>query len=229
MPTAGEGFRVDIRNSSGTVIQFQTCFPTLYAWKTLSPAVPLDPGAFPDTNSVRFTKPGPNNSLGSIIAAVSFLVGFTAGTLTDTPLGRRRGEDLCPGVLVLTMDDGPQPIRWVGSRTVTGQEMRDDPQLRPVLIAAGALGPAQPSRDLMMQRQHRILRSGWTCELHFAEPKVLVPAHWLVNGPTVQIALPERGVSYAKFPLRPPSDRLGRGADHGKLLPRRPVDGRGCF
>ena len=127
------------------------------------------------------------------------------------------------------MDDGPQPIRWVGSRTVTGQEMRDDPQLRPVLIAAGALGPAQPSRDLMMQRQHRILRSGWTCELHFAEPKVLVPAHWLVNGPTVQIALPERGVSYAKFPLRPPSDRLRRGADYGKLLPRRPVDGRGCF
>ena len=90
MAKAGEGFRADILNSSGTVIQFRTCFPTLYAWKTLSPAVPLDPGAFPDTNSVRFTKPGPNNSLGSIIHDVSFLVGFTAGTLTDTPLGRRR-------------------------------------------------------------------------------------------------------------------------------------------
>ncbi|MGB4828605.1 MAG: choice-of-anchor L domain-containing protein, partial [Paracoccaceae bacterium] len=42
---------------------------------------------------------------------------FVAGTLIRTPDGDVPVETLHPGDLVLTMDDGPQPLRWTGSRT----------------------------------------------------------------------------------------------------------------
>lgn len=194
----GEGFRVDILSGS-TVIQSQTYFPTLYSWQTVSLSVPLNPGASPGTFSVRFTELGPNNSLGAIIDDISFLVCFTAGTLIDTPDGPRRVEDLCVGDLVLTMDDGPQPIRWVGHRTLRLQELLCDPRLWPVTIAANAFGPAQPARDLAVSRQHRILRSGWACELYFGEPEVLVSACKLVNGGSVRLDPPITDVTYIHF------------------------------
>ncbi len=43
---------------------------------------------------------------------------FVAGTLIRTPDGDVPIESLRPGDLVLTLDDGPQPLRWVGSRVV---------------------------------------------------------------------------------------------------------------
>lgn len=195
-PDAGEGFTVDILDSGGTVIQTQTYLPTQNIWQQVTLSVPFDEGG---TYSVRFTEIGPNNSLGAVIDNVSFVVCFAAGTLIDTPEGPRPVEDLRPGDLVSTLDNGPQPVRWVGRRTVTRAEMLRDPRLRPVTIAAGAFGPARPARDLVISRQHRILRTGWVSELFFAEPEVLVPAHKLVNGRTVRLTLPRRDVTYVHF------------------------------
>lgn len=194
--SAGEGFRVDILDSQGSVIQTQTYLPTTSAWQTVTLSVPFDGDG---TYTIRFTEVGTNNSLGAVLDDVSFLVCFTAGTLIDTPDGPRRAEELRPGDLVSTLDRGPQRVRWVGRRTVSRQEMRRDPRLRPVEIAAGAFGPDQPARDLAVSRQHRILRSGWDCELYFAEPEVLVPAHKLVNGRTVRLADPDGAVTYVHF------------------------------
>jgi hypothetical protein len=193
--TVGEGFRVDILGSGG-VVQSQIYLPTVNVWQTVSLSVPIDAAG---TYTVRFTELGPNNSFGAVIDNVSLLICFTAGTLIDTPEGPRRVEDLRPGDLVLTLDEGPQPVRWVGQRRVTRQEMLRDPRLCPVRIAAGAFGPAQPARDLSVSRQHRILRSGWACELHFAEPEVLVPAHRLVDGRRVRQEVPAGDVTYVHF------------------------------
>jgi hypothetical protein len=195
-PTVGEGFRVDILDSDGVVIQSQTYLPGTNMWQTVTLSVPFDEAG---TYTIRFTELGPNNSLGAIIDNVSLLICFTAGTRIDTPDGPRRVEDLRPGDLVLTVDDGPQRVRWVGRRVVSRAEMLRDPRLRPVTIAAGAFGPALPGRDVAVSRQHRVLMTGWACELHFAEPEVLVPAHKLVNGRTVRLNLPPDDVTYVHF------------------------------
>jgi hypothetical protein len=194
--SAGEGFTVTILGPGNTVILSQTYLPAGFAWQTVSLTVPFPVNG---VYSIRFTEVGPNNSFGALLDNVSLLVCFTAGTQIDTPKGPRRVEDLRPGDLVLTADDGPQPVRWVGQRRVGWHEMARDPRLRPVTITASAFGPGLPQRDLTVSRQHRVVRSGWACELHFALPEVLVPAHCLVNGESVRHDLPGGDVTYVHF------------------------------
>jgi hypothetical protein len=194
----GEGFRVEFLDGNNMVIPglTRTYTPSTSAWLTETVAVPFDAAG---TYTIRFTEIGPNNSLGAIIDDISLLICFAAGTLIDTPEGARLVEDLCPGDLVCTADRGPQPVRWVGRRTISLNELRRDPRLWPVTIAAGAFGPELPTRDLSVSRQHRILRGGWACELYFAEPEVLVPACKLVNGRTVRLDEPRGDVTYVHF------------------------------
>ncbi|TAG25942.1 MAG: hypothetical protein EAZ40_05140 [Rhodobacterales bacterium] len=110
---------------------------------------------------------------------------FTAGTLVDTPTGPRRVEDIRPGDLVLTRDDGPQLVRWVGQRSLSLAEVLADPSLQPVVFAPGALGAGLPAMPLAVSPQHRILFSGARCELNFGEDEVLVPAIHLAHLPGV--------------------------------------------
>ena len=98
---------------------------------------------------------------------------FAAGTRIVTVSGDRPIEDLVEGDLVLTMDRGYQPIRWIGSskRPATGD-------LAPILIRRGALGN---DRDLRVSPQHRMLLQGWQAEMLFGEQEVLATAKSLVN------------------------------------------------
>lgn len=105
---------------------------------------------------------------------------FVAGTLIRVPGGARRIEELRPGDLVETMDNGPQPVRWIGSRTVAGQGA-----MAPVRIACGALGN---SRDLLVSPQHRMLVSDWRAQMYLGEDEVLCPAVGLCNGDTIHRA-----------------------------------------
>ena len=98
---------------------------------------------------------------------------FTRGTLIKTDQGERPIEELAAGDMVLTMDHGYQPIRWIGSskRAATGD-------LAPILIRKGALGN---DRDLRVSPQHRMLLQGWQAEMLFGELEVLATAKSLVN------------------------------------------------
>ena len=98
---------------------------------------------------------------------------FTRGTLIKTRSGQACVEDLTKGDMVLTMDRGYQPVRWIGSTKVpaTGD-------LAPILIRKGALGN---DRDLRVSPQHRMLLQGWQAELLFGEEEVLATAKSLVN------------------------------------------------
>lgn len=118
---------------------------------------------------------------------------FAPGTRIDTPDGPRRVEDLCPGDLVSTLDNGSQPVRWTGRRNVPPSEMalRDD--LRPVRLEAGVLGNA---RALMVSPRHRVLLNDWRAQVYFGEDQVLVPVQALLNGGTVRQVLPVAGVTY---------------------------------
>ncbi|KIC34795.1 LamG-like jellyroll fold domain-containing protein [Leisingera sp. ANG-S5] len=51
------------------------------------------------------------------------VVCFTAGTAIRTPQGDQLVETLRPGDLVFTLDNGPQPTCWIGTRRLTRAEV----------------------------------------------------------------------------------------------------------
>lgn len=112
---------------------------------------------------------------------IDILFCVARGTVIETPSGPVPVEELCPGDLVLTEDGRQEPIRWLGTRTVTSAELSADPSLRPIRISASAFGRGLPARDLCVSPQHRILVTGWRAELLFGEDSVLVPAKGLVD------------------------------------------------
>ncbi len=122
---------------------------------------------------------------------------FVLGTHILTPEGQVRVEDLCIGDLVVTRDNGVQPVRWIGMSHVSAAQTARLPELRPVVIRQGALGENLPSADLRVSRQHRILVDDWRAELMFgAEDGVLVPAFALCNDSTVTVDHAPQAVTY---------------------------------
>lgn len=110
------------------------------------------------------------------------IICFAAGTIIDTDLGPTAIEALSVGDLVLTDDNGFQPIRWIGQRYLGPSDLRDVPELRPVRIKAGALGADGPYCDLVVSPQHRIKLGDWRAQLLFGEAEVLTAAQNLIDG-----------------------------------------------
>lgn len=115
---------------------------------------------------------------------------FARGTLIECPDGPRYVETLREGDLVNTLDSGPQPIRWIGSRKIaaTGKHA-------PVRIRAGALGNI---RDLWVSPNHRMLLRGPATELMFGADEILVSAKHLVNDSTIRVE-PRAQIEYYNF------------------------------
>jgi hypothetical protein len=116
------------------------------------------------------------------------VVCFAEGTEILTARGEVRVETLRAGDLVATVSGQGAPMKpvlWVGRRKVVlaGNPAAD--ALRPVRIAAGALGEATPHRDLLVSPDHCLYLDG-----------ALVPARLLVNGLTVTI---ERGLGEVAY------------------------------
>lgn len=126
----------------------------------------------------------------------SAVVCFTRGTLIMTADGERAIESLRIGDRVLTRDNGFQRVRWIGQRRLSAAELAANPQLRPIRIAAGALGNQQPSRDLMLSPQHRLLIQGAATELLTCMPEALVAACHLLGLPGVSVVDGPDGVEY---------------------------------
>ncbi len=98
---------------------------------------------------------------------------FVFGTLIETDQGPVPVQDLRAGMQIMTRDDGPQPIRWIGNRTVAAID-----QHCPIRFSKGQFGATQ---DLLLSPQHRVLMTGCWAELLFGELEVLVKAKDLVN------------------------------------------------
>ncbi len=81
----------------------------------------------------------------------------------------------------MTRDSGLQPIRWIGRKELDFAQLVAMPALRPVRIAAGAMGLHSPERDLLVSPQHRVMLEGAWSEMLFGEPEVLVAATHLVG------------------------------------------------
>jgi len=98
---------------------------------------------------------------------------FAAGTLIDTPGGRKAIETLGPGDLVMTLDAGPQPVIWAGRRDCLG--FRAD---APVTFGTGTIGNDTP---LTVSQQHRVLIRSSQLELHFGHHEGLAAAKAFVG------------------------------------------------
>ena len=103
---------------------------------------------------------------------------FVAGTLIRTLHGECPVEDLQAGDMILTKDDGPQPLRWIGSRTVPAMG-----NLAPIRIRSDTFGQ---HRDLLVSPQHRVLIQDSMADLLFGDVEVLVAAKDLVNDQSVR-------------------------------------------
>ena len=98
---------------------------------------------------------------------------YMAGTQIATPGGSANVEELAIGDLVLTADGKTMPVLWVGRQTVS-TTFADPNRVMPIRIRAGALGDAQPQRDLLVSPGHAILVDG-----------ILVHASALINGSSI--------------------------------------------
>jgi len=110
--------------------------------------------------------------------AQSASVAFTKGTHITKADGRQVPiEDLAPGDMVLTRNNGPKEVQWVGQDTT-----RAVGDFAPVLIRQGVMNN---SRDLLISPDHRLFVYQRTDKLGAGRKQVMVKARHLVNGDTV--------------------------------------------
>ena len=114
--------------------------------------------------------------------------GFTPGTVIATPTGEKPVEDLSVGDRVLTRDNGLQEIRWIGSTRLTARDLEVAPDLRPILIRAGALEHGLPEADIMVSPWHSVLIQSQSTRAFFDENEVLAAAGDLIDIEGVDVA-----------------------------------------
>jgi len=102
------------------------------------------------------------------------LLCYLRGTRILTPSGEMPIETLHIGDQVITRFGGVRPIKWIGRQSFGGGVAGFDGDHLPVRIRAGALGPNQPARDLLVSPGHSMLIDN-----------TLVLAKTLVNGITI--------------------------------------------
>ena len=135
----------------------------------------LGDGDVKDFNFTYTIDNGTNTDIGFV--NVSSIPCFVAGTMIATQQGQRSFETLLLGDLVLTKDEGLQPLRWIGQRTVAAEGI-----FAPIHICANTFGTHD---ELMLSPEHRILIGDNLAELLFGEQEVLVSAKDLVNDRSV--------------------------------------------
>jgi hypothetical protein len=134
-----------------------------------------------------------------LTAANTGVVCFATGTLITTAQGPKHVEELRIGDLVVTLDNGLRPIRWIAKRHLSKVRLRLFPNLRPIRIKRGAFGDGLPDRDLLVSPQHRMLLKTSRLQMMFGQAEGLAHAFHLIDGVRViQDPAPD-GVTYVHF------------------------------
>jgi T5SS/PEP-CTERM-associated repeat protein len=102
---------------------------------------------------------------------IEALACFAEGTRIETETDLVAVEKLGVGDRVITNDGTPEPIVWIGQRTVNCERHPSPETVWPVRIARGAFGENVPARDLYLSPDHAVFVNG-----------VLVPVKLLVDG-----------------------------------------------
>lgn len=163
--------------------------------------------------------PSSRVSFNATIFDVEVVPCFTPGTLIRTADGERLVEDIAVGDLVWTRDNGLQPVRWAGRRSLSAAQLAALPHLRPIRIAAGALGGGQPARDLLVSPQHRVLVRSSIALRMFGAAEVLVAAKQLVSLPGITVDVEADGVTYLHLMFDHHEVLVSNGAETESLYP----------
>ena len=109
---------------------------------------------------------------------------FATGTRIATASGPVPVEALRVGDRLHTLSGRLAPVVWIGHREVDLARHPVPAEAMPIRVAAGALGPDVPSRDLLLSPDHALFVDG-----------VLVPVRYLVNDTTI-VPAPREAVTY---------------------------------
>ncbi len=121
---------------------------------------------------------------------------FASDAMIATPTGAVPIGQLRAGALVVTRDNGPQPVLWVGQTTLSGLALRQHRHLRPIRLRSGALRAGLPDDDLYVSPAHRVLVTGARARDLFGCDEVLACARDLVDYRTIAPDLALHGVTY---------------------------------
>ncbi|QIZ81526.1 Hint domain-containing protein [Thalassovita gelatinovora] len=117
----------------------------------------LDPGNVP----ARYTAIAPATPM--FEAAFS---AFARGTLIKTTNGPCAVEDLEPGMMIETLDFGPQPLLWRGMMNIIPNAPAERPeQAQLTRVMADTFGMGRPASDLVLGAAAQMLRRGATDRL----------------------------------------------------------------
>ena len=115
---------------------------------------------------------------------------FAQGTHILTTRGEIRVQDLQIGDILPTANGaGPQPIIWIGRRTIDITRHPDPEKVRPIRVRAGAFSEGQPARDLRLSPDHAVYLWG-----------KLIPIRCLINGTSI-IQEPAETITYFHIEL----------------------------
>lgn len=82
------------------------------------------------------------------------VVCFATGKMILTTRGEIPIERLSPGEMIVTRDNGPQPLVWVASTRLGAEDLASRPKTRPVRLAPELIGASRP---LIVSPQHAVL------------------------------------------------------------------------
>lgn len=150
-------------------------------------------------------RPGWQKASGNIVApdfsndtsfATPFSVPcFTPGTMIATRQGPVAVEDLRPGEMLLTRDNGFCPVLWVGRSQYRLSPSNGGARLQPVMIKAGAFGYGVPQNDLIVSPDHQMLLTKQLVAGALPSVEILVPARCFLGRAGVVVA-PQREVAF---------------------------------
>ncbi|MEO1562172.1 MAG: Hint domain-containing protein [Pseudomonadota bacterium] len=144
----------------------------------VSENIPLPTNPNDSTYSVQFNQPNPDVvSLEDVSPGDTGVICFAAGTAILTEDGYLNVDRLSVGDTVLTRDNGPQTIRWLGSRLVPGHA-----KFAPIRFSKDAFNLRA---DLLVSPNHRVALWAAEANLLMDRSEFLVPAKYLLDHPGV--------------------------------------------
>ncbi|WVJ72025.1 Hint domain-containing protein [Paracoccus marcusii] len=172
---------------------------------------------FAENVTLRIQNGGTAVTAAQLTEGSTSVVCFGSDALIETVDGPVPAGALKVGDMVMTRDNGAQPIRWIGQRVIDAAALADRPALAPIRIRAGALGQALPSSDLIVSPQHRILVRSKIATRMVGAPEVLVAAKRLMAADGIDVADDLAEVTYVHFLFDDHQIVLSNGAETESL------------
>lgn len=111
---------------------------------------------------------------------------FARGTVFDTENGPVAVEDLLPGDMIRTVDNGYQPLLWRGSIMLV-PSLPDQARKRGQLtrISAGTFGPNRPARDLVLGPAARLYHRSPAAKALSGQSGAFIPVQDFTDGVSI--------------------------------------------